>query len=341
MKKNFTLLISAMFFFAIFSSCNGDNGDTTPAIPVSGVTLKLGDETSLTLAVGGEMSLWATILPWDATNRTITWYSSNADVATVTTTEGNPTSGQILAVAEGATSIAVTTQDGNHTATFPITVLPGKRTCNFNTPGWGESLGTVSWGTIGNTDIESGTTTIIGTDGRYDQVWSGAVFASACQDRTTFVSMANNSGNFNADCRRAHTELTGHFFSWCAVVRFADVLCPYPWRVPSYEDFIDLDMNLGGTGQSRSWDDDEELQWYTSVTGTGYAPEIGGIWDGARFTGTSRNPTSSRSYYWSSTESSSGFAHKLGYSLNHINIPRGGFSQVIDKSSGFALRCVR
>jgi uncharacterized protein (TIGR02145 family) len=34
-------------------------------------------------------------------------------------------------------------------------------------------------------------------------------------------------------------------------MRFATILCPYPWRVPTQQDFRDLDIALGGTGNNR------------------------------------------------------------------------------------------
>jgi len=304
---------------------------TLATIPVESVTL---NETEVALEVGDEVTLIATVLPENADNRTVTWSSSNNAVATVE-------NGVVTAVAIGTATITATTEDGNRTATSEIEVyeiLPNY--CNTRTPSWGASLGTISWGTIGNTNIETGTTEITGTDGRPNQIWSGAVFASACAEKTTYDG--GSAGNFNTDCRRAHTELTGHFFSWCAVARFADQLCPYPWRVPTREDFVDLDMNLGGTGLTRTsavngFTIAEQLQWFTSAEGTGSEPQIGGTWGGARFTSfASNNPTSNSSFYWSQSENGATNARRFGFSTNGI------FPQFInDKDNGFAVRCVR
>jgi len=213
--------------------------------------------------------------------------------------------------------------------------------CNSNTPGWGNAgLGIITWGSTTNTDINSETNIVYGSDGRFTQEWSGAVFASACQNKTVFSG--GTSGNYNADCRRAYTELTGHFFSWCAVHRFADQLCPEPWRVPTRADFRDLDLNLGGTGEDRSSKDvgaptiAQQLEWYTAATGYGSSPKIGGIWGGARFTGAAVNPAVSWSRYWASTESSVAGVFALNFDEGGI-YPQDRWG----KSNGFPLRCVR
>jgi len=85
-----------------------------------------------------------------------------------------------------------------------------------------------------------------------NQEWSDAVTATACQ-KSDFVGQHRSGRDqvFSADCRSNPEERLGDLFSWCAVVAFADVLCPYPWRVPRVQDFIDLDIAFGGTGQNR------------------------------------------------------------------------------------------
>jgi len=319
----------------------------TPApIPVESVTL---NETTYTLAIGEDFTLIATIYPENATNQNVTWTSSDNAIATIEY-------GVVTAVSVGYATITVTTDEGNKTATATITVADlGQAVgmgCNHNLPGWGATLGTISWGTTGNTNIETGTTEITGTDGRPNQVWSGAVFASACAKGNTTNNDEFNggtTGNFNADCRQSlHTfnegranAITGDLFSWCAVVRFADQLCPYPWRVPTVEDFRDLDLNLGGTGNTRTgvvngFSLAEQLQWFTSAEGTTSEPQIGGTWGGARFTGLAGDLTTPWSRYWSQSETSatSGSALNLGATLINPQSSQG-------KGLGFAVRCVR
>ena len=81
--------------------------------PVESVSL---DKTSIDLTEGAEAILSATILPENATNKNLIWYSTNEDVATVK-------DGVVKAQAKGYAEITVTTEDGNKTATCKVTVL--------------------------------------------------------------------------------------------------------------------------------------------------------------------------------------------------------------------------
>ena len=86
---------------------------TAAPVPVTGVSLNK-DSTSLT--VGGTETLTATVKPEDATNKAVTWTSSNSTVATV------DQNGVVTAVAPGAATITVTTADGSFTAACTVTV---------------------------------------------------------------------------------------------------------------------------------------------------------------------------------------------------------------------------
>ncbi len=80
-------------------------------IPVTGVSL---NKSKLTLNEGASESLIATISPGNATDKTLTWTSSNTSVATVA-------SGKVTAVKEGTTTITVKSNNGK-TATCTVTV---------------------------------------------------------------------------------------------------------------------------------------------------------------------------------------------------------------------------
>ena len=80
--------------------------------PVTGVTL---DKTSHEMTEGDEYTLTATINPSNATNKNVSWKSSNTSVATVS-------NGEVTAVKAGSATITVTTEDGGKTATCEVTV---------------------------------------------------------------------------------------------------------------------------------------------------------------------------------------------------------------------------
>ena len=81
-------------------------------VAVTGVSL---NKTSTTLTVGGTETLTATVAPTNATNKNVSWTSSNTSVASVS-------NGVITAKAAGTATITVTTADGNKTATCTVTV---------------------------------------------------------------------------------------------------------------------------------------------------------------------------------------------------------------------------
>jgi uncharacterized protein YjdB len=94
---------------------NGTWHDSNPGSPiaVTGVSVT---PTSSTVNVNATIQLTATVTPANATNKNVTWSSSNTSVATVNTT------GLVTAVGGGSATITVTTQDGNRTATSSINV---------------------------------------------------------------------------------------------------------------------------------------------------------------------------------------------------------------------------
>lgn len=81
-----------------------------PIVDVTSVTL---DKTNSNITVGETLNLVATVLPSDATNKTVTWKSSNTDVAIVS-------NGIVKAVKAGTAVITATAE--NKSATCNITV---------------------------------------------------------------------------------------------------------------------------------------------------------------------------------------------------------------------------
>lgn len=206
----FTLIMSLIFScVAFFSACadkdaignkqnteqSGDTSETTPdgnegapddnEIAVASVSLS---QTSLYLEIGESYTLVATVLPDNATDKSVTWSSSEPSVATVE-------NGKVTAVSGGTTTITATTSNGkkvtcnvtvneaapeiidvtsislNQTSltleigesqTLTATVLPSNATDKSVT--WSSSdnsVATVSGGRV--TAVDSGIATIIAT----------------------------------------------------------------------------------------------------------------------------------------------------------------------------------
>lgn len=99
------------------------------AVAVTGVSL---DKDTLELTAGGDSAtLRATVAPDDATDKTVTWESSDTSVATVA-------DGVVTPVAAGTATI--TAKAGDETATCAVTVTPATRTVTFNTATDGKTI---------------------------------------------------------------------------------------------------------------------------------------------------------------------------------------------------------
>lgn len=99
----------------ITATCGGQSATCTvevvaEVIPVTEVTL---DKTEITLEVGGEETLTATVKPDDATSKTVSWTSSEPTIATV------DDNGKVKAIADGTATITATC--GEKSATCTVT----------------------------------------------------------------------------------------------------------------------------------------------------------------------------------------------------------------------------
>ena len=100
-------------------------------IPVTSITL---DHTTLSLAAGDEVSLKATVKPDDATDKTITWTSSDTSIATV------DSEGKVTAISKG--SATITASSWNVSASCKVYV----KAASYPTPSGSVDLGlSVVW----------------------------------------------------------------------------------------------------------------------------------------------------------------------------------------------------
>ncbi|MCL2086142.1 MAG: Ig-like domain-containing protein [Oscillospiraceae bacterium] len=86
--------------------------------PVTSLTL---NKNSIDIPIGSFETLRGTVLPTDATNKSLTWNSSNTSVATVI-------GGTVTALSIGTATITARTADGSHVAECRVTVSPVRAT---------------------------------------------------------------------------------------------------------------------------------------------------------------------------------------------------------------------
>ena len=96
-----------------FDSIQTPDSVEIAGVRVTGVSVA---PTSGSIAVSETLTLTATVAPADATNKAVTWSSSDDNIATVSD------AGVVTGVAAGTATITVTTVDGSFTDTSEITV---------------------------------------------------------------------------------------------------------------------------------------------------------------------------------------------------------------------------
>ena len=139
-------------------------------VNVTGITLS---QTAASMTVGGEtLTLTATVAPDDATDKTVTWTSSDPTIATVT-------NGVVTAVAAGTATITATATNG----TPDDTTDDFSATCTVTVSASASATTTVTWNnsTLSSIDMHEGDSfteggvTLTVLDGKIDEdsEWKG------------------------------------------------------------------------------------------------------------------------------------------------------------------------
>ena len=94
-------------------------GTIVSVVPVTGVSL---NASNISLEAGSGTTLTATVVPTNATNKNVTWSSSDTSVATV------DSNGYVTGVAEGSATITVVTVSGSYKAACTVEVSKSEET---------------------------------------------------------------------------------------------------------------------------------------------------------------------------------------------------------------------
>ena len=170
----------------------------TVRVPVTGISF---DMTSASIDVGNTRQLVATVQPANATNKSVTWSSSNTAIATVNA------SGLITGVASGSTTITAKTNDGAKTISCAVkVVIPDSL-----------SLSATSWtGVSASGDVKNITITSIGTwTAVSNQSWITLSRTSGTNGVSTSVTVSANTsttssrtGSITFTCGTTNATLT-------------------------------------------------------------------------------------------------------------------------------------
>ncbi len=153
-----TAVITATSSNGKTATCTITVGD--PTVSVTSVSL---DKNTASVDVGDTVTLTATVSPSNATDRSVTWSTSDSRVATVS-------NGTVKVLSAGTTIITVTTKDGGYTDTCTLTVEPSSYTITWKN--WDGSI--LSTTTVDKGEVPSyDGTPFRASDARYTYTFSG------------------------------------------------------------------------------------------------------------------------------------------------------------------------
>ncbi len=159
-----------------------------------------------------------------------------------------------------------------------------------------------------------------------EQEWSDVVMATGAKKDTYNGGSATDG--YIADMRQ--NEGFGDLFSWAAMDTFKEQLCPDGWRVPTEQDFRDLDKALGGSGGDMVFN-----------AAAKYVSDWGASNDSGYCMGDGTMNTTAIGWYWMQTEATvdNGRAMNVMTQPPHVNV--AGAGTVMSKDKGASIRCVR
>ena len=263
---------------AIITANAGDKSAkcvVTVTVPVTDITLS---QTSLALEVGQTASLTATVSPSDATDKTVTWTSSNTSVATVS-------NGMVTAKAAGTASITASVR--GKSATCSVTV-----TRPSNKPAEAVDLGLpsgVKWASYNLGAIkpeEYGDYYAWGeTSPKNDYLWETYKWCIGSSTTLTNLIKYNTSSRYGTVDNKTQLELSDDaaHANWGG-----------NWRMPTKAEFDELKSNCTYTWITR--DGVKGYQVTSKKNGNSIFLPAGGYWYGAYV-----NHAGSDGVYWSSS----------------------------------------
>jgi uncharacterized protein (TIGR02145 family) len=233
---------------------------------------------------------------------TISWTGGNFPIGVTGVPSGNPYTISGTPSATGTFDYSLTAAVGGCTSTPSV----GAITVNIITPPlYAESAKT--W-TVGN------------------QMWSDVINIPECDyDAYTNSGTVPYCRSYTVNGRK------WYYYNWPYAIANKDTLCPSPWRLPTREDWIALDLLLGGPGESHT-----ETQEWINATYVG----IAGFPRGAGRAGgdVPEDVIDNIPYWdhcWCSTTDTRGYPNCITFNQGG-NIGCG----VLVPSSGLKVRCV-
>jgi uncharacterized protein (TIGR02145 family) len=184
--------------------------------------------------------------------------------------------------------------------------------CNNSPAGWGKNLGRVTFKTNKTWKIGK-------------QEWSDVVRAANCKKETYNGGI---SDSYNADCRQNPTGNV--LFSWCAVTRFPNQICPRGWKMPTKEDFVQLEKTLNDIYKRMDGKKNDKPVKKYMIYGCSFQ-DLCCNGEGELI--------SQQSYaqHWSQSEYDASYGYHLSFNVSDDIYPQSNSN----KNYGFTVRCVK
>ena len=223
--------------FGEWSRPTGNNGNTKTTIAVTSVTL---DQTTLTKAVGDDaVTLTATVDPSDATDKTVTWKSSDASIAAV------DANGKVTFVAVGTATITATATNGtddtadDKTAECAVTVTATGHALSSAAVGEIICSDSKAYAVADKDNLPTGVTAVamVAYMGSASDCTNG--LAIALQDVSNNKLSWDNSGTNNGGDTAAQ---------WCSAWNTSKPVTGGTWRLPSIKDWQYMFIGCGASG---------------------------------------------------------------------------------------------
>lgn len=166
--------------------------------PVTSISI---DYTDVTMKIGEKFRLTAEVLPIDATDKSVTWISSNTSVVTV------DESGMLTAVGSGSAAVLVQSNDSGVTAMCNVSVYQPVETVTMNYTEMTVRKGTIFWlyATAGPDNAVNKTILWTTNDPNVATVDSSGMVTTVSPGECTITATSQDSGVF-ATCKVTVTE---------------------------------------------------------------------------------------------------------------------------------------